>query len=140
MQIPWFSTFTLFTELIVTASVLYIFYSGYKKNRFPYTLVLITLLYETFVNIGYMASRALEGETEPSGAGWYIALAAFHGIFSLAMFLGLIVFMILAWRNYKKGINYFAVHPTLTRWFIALWLIAILSGISFYFTSYFVRV
>lgn len=136
MNIPWLSTLTLFTELIVTACVLYAFYSGYKKNRFPTALIAGALIYETFVNVAYMVSRAAGGELQPGGPGWYIALAAFHGIFSLLMYLGVIAFMLLAWRNYRKGVNYFAAHPALTRWFIALWLIAILSGISFYFTSY----
>ena len=136
-HIPWFSTFTLFTELLVTISVLYIFYSGYKRNRFPYTLTAITLAYEIVFNISYMASRALGGKN-PSILETRLAvgLAIFHGTFSLVMFVALLVFMGLAWRNYKKGINYFAAHKSFTYVFAALWLVAILSGFVFYYVSY----
>ena len=136
--IPWFSTFTLFTELLVTLSVLYIFYYGYKFNRFFYKLTAITLAYEIFFNISYMASRAV-GHKNPSVLikGTPVILAAFHGIFSLLMFLALLVFMGLAWYNYKKGINYFLVHKYVTFIFIVLWLIAVFSGFAFYWVSYF---
>ncbi len=136
-HIPWFSTFTLFTELIVTASVLYVFYTAYKRNVFPYTLVAITLGYEILFNISYMASRALGGKNPSKLSGSHIiGLAIFHGTFSLLMFIALLVFMSLAWKNYKKGINYFQLHKNFTIVFIALWLIAIASGFGFYYTAY----
>jgi heme A synthase len=136
-MIPWFSTFTLFTELFITASVLYIFYSGWKHNRLPFTLTAITLAYEIIFNISYMASRVVSGKN-PSHleSGKVIALAAFHGIFSLLMFIALVIFMVLAWRNYKKNINYFKIHSTFTRVFIVLWLIAVISGFLFYYATY----
>ena len=138
MHIPLFRTITLFTELLVTVSILYIFYSGYKKNKFPFTLAACTLAYEILFNISYMASRVLSGENpgtlQPPAI---IALAIFHGIFSLLMFLALLVFIILAWINYKKGLNYFLLHKNFTKVFIFLWLIAVISGIVFYFVTYF---
>lgn len=138
MAIPWFSTLTLFTEILVTASILYSFYSAMKKNRFPYILVSITLAYEILFNISYMASRAVSGEN-PSKleSPLIIGLAIFHGIFSLVMFVSLLVFMVLAWRNYKKGINFFSNHKKISYSFIFLWLIAVFSGIFFYFLTYF---
>jgi hypothetical protein len=136
-HIPWFSTFTLFTELLVTASVLYVFYSAYKRNVFPFTLVAITLGYEILFNISYMASRALGGKNPSKLAGGsVIGLAIFHGIFSLIMFIALLVFMGLAWVNYKKGINYFQQHKYSTISFIILWMIAIASGFAFYALAY----
>ncbi len=136
--IPWFSTFTLFTEILVTASVLYVFHSGYRYNKFPYALVALTLGYEICFNITYMASRALS-RANPSRLenGTAIGLAIFHGSFSLLMFLGLIVYMVIAWVNYKKGVNYFLRHNRFTATFILLWLAAVLSGIAFYVISYF---
>jgi hypothetical protein len=138
MDIPVFSTITLITEVLVTTSVLYIFYSGYKKGRLPYALTAITLGYEVCFNISYMASRLFGGKN-PSRLEDHltIALAIFHGSFSLLMFLALLVFMVLAWINYKKDVNYFAAHKTFTIVFVCLWLVAVLSGIAFYFVSYF---
>lgn len=136
-HIPWFSTFTLFTELLVTVSVLYIFYSGYKHGRLPYPLVAVTLAYEILFNISYMASRALGGKDSSKLAGkWQIGLAIFHGTFSLLMFLALLVFMGIAWIKYKKGINFFQLHKTFTKIFIVLWLMAVVSGFGFYYLAY----
>ena len=135
--IPWFSTFTLFTEILVTAGVLYIFYQAKTKNIFHYKTAAAVLGYEILFNISYMASRT-GGHIKSARfeQPWEIALAAFHGIFSLLMFLALLVFMALAWKNYKKGVNYFLVHKTLTGWFIGFWLLAVISGIVFYVVSY----
>lgn len=137
MHIPFFSTFTLFTELLVTCSILYIFYQAYRYNRFLYTLTGFTLAYEILFNISYMASRALEHQN-PSQleAPFTIALAIFHGTFSLLMFILLLIFMGLAWKNYRTGVNYFALHKTLTKTFVVLWLIAVASGFVFYYVSY----
>lgn len=65
-----------------------------------------------------------------------IIIAAFHGALSLIMFIALIVFMVYAWKNYKKGINYFKQHKKLTLIFIIFWLIAVASGILFYVVEY----
>ena len=137
---PLFSTFTLFTELLVTVSILYTFYISYKHNKFPKKLVFITLAYEIIFNISYMSYRALIHEAEIGAHAhttFHIAVAAFHGIFSLSMFIALIIFFIIAWRKYGKGINYFKEHKYITFSFIVLWMIAIFSGLLFYFLAYF---
>jgi hypothetical protein len=137
---PLFSTFTLLTELLVTASVLYIFYQGYKHNKFLEKLVFLTLTYEIIFNISYMSYRAFYHETkiaEHSHSAFHIAVAAFHGIFAIIMFVALVVFFLIAWRKYKKGINFFREHKILTSTFILLWTIAISSGVLFYYLAYF---
>jgi len=137
MHIPLWSTVTLLTEILVTGSVLYLFYTSFKTGRFPQKLAAATVGYEIIFNITYMASRVLEhknpSQLESKGA---ILLAIFHGIFSLIMFVALLVFLFIAWRAYRKGINYFALHPKATVTFIALWLVAVLSGFAFYYISY----
>jgi small-conductance mechanosensitive channel len=139
MHAPWFSTFTLITEALVTISVLYIFYSGYKKNKFPFVLTGITLAYEILFNISYMASRALSKKIDvsPPDSKLLIALAIFHGSFALLMFLALLVFMFFAWKNYKKGINFFQNHKLMLKIFIFCWLLAVISGFLFYYEYYF---
>lgn len=137
---PLFSTFTLFTEILITCSILYIFYKGYKHNVFHSKLVFFTLAYETLFNISYMSYRALTHEANVGPhqhTAFHIAVAAFHGIFSILMFVLLIVFFVVAWRKYKKGINFFKEHKMLTYAFIVLWMIAIFSGLFFYYLAYF---
>lgn len=139
MPPPLFSTFSLITELIVSASIFYVFYSGYKHNHFPFKLALFALSYEILFNISYMVSRSLEHVPEYKEevhSGFEIALAAFHGILSLVMFIALIVFLIIAFKKYKAGINYFKEHNTLTIMFLVLWSLSVISGIVFYFTLY----
>lgn len=141
MQVPpLFSTFTLVTEILVTVSVLYVFYSAYKHNIFHKKLVFFTLAYETLFNISYMSLRALTHEQNVGAhhhTPFHIAVAAFHGIFSILMFVLLIVFFVVAWRMYGQGINFFKEHKVMTFGFVVLWMVAILSGLFFYYLAYF---
>jgi hypothetical protein len=116
---------------------MYTFYSGYKNNKFPYALTGVTLSYEILFNISYMASREL-GPHNPSKLGppFEVGLAIFHGTFSLLMFLLLLILMFFAWKNYKKGINFFHEHKNLTVTFIICWLVAVFSGYLFYYQAY----
>jgi len=139
---PLFSTFTLFTEVLVTCSILYIFYKAYKHNIFYKKLVFFTLSYEVIFNISYMSLRAINHEKNVGPhhhTPFHIAVAAFHGIFSILMFVLLIVFFVVAWRKYGQGINFFKEHKKITFGFIALWMIAIFSGLFFYYLAYFTK-
>jgi uncharacterized membrane protein YozB (DUF420 family) len=137
MAIPLYSTITLFTEIIMTAVILYIFYSGYKNKKFPTKLAFIAIAYEVLLNISYMVYRTLtESDGSKIDSGFEIVLAIMHGVLALVLFIALIVFLILAWKNYKKGVNYFKKHKYLTMIFIIFWLMAVLSGILFYFVEY----
>ena len=138
------STITLASELLLTVAILYIFYTGYTKGTFLSKIALPAVLYETFVNIVYMVSRSTETNSEiATGAvkhsSAYVALAIFHGIFSLVMFISLVIFLFTAWQEYKKGNNFFRIHKKLTVSFIALWLISVASGVAFYFVIYFFK-
>lgn len=137
--IPWFSTFTLFTEAIVTATILYVIYSGYVKGKFPVRIAATALTYEILFNISYMASRLLthEDSSQYPDSAFHIALAIFHGTFSLVMFVFLLVFIFFAWRGYRAGTNYFRVHKKLMVIFLVSWLIAVASGFLFYYEAYF---
>jgi putative flippase GtrA len=137
--IPWFSTFTLFTEAIVTVTILYVIYSGYAKNKFPVRVAAAALSYEILFNISYMASRLLthEDSTQYPDSPFHIALAIFHGTFSLMMFVLLLVFMFFAWKGYGSGKNSFRIHRKLTVIFLISWLIAVCSGFLFYYEAYF---
>lgn len=136
--IPWFSTLTLVTELVITISILFIFYNAYKYNKFYYGFTAAVLAYEALINVGYM-TRSLFDHTvgKKITSPYYIVLAAFHGSFSLLMFILLLVFMFFAWRNYKKGINFFLVHKKLTITFLISWMVAVITGFLFYYLLYF---
>ena len=137
MAAPFQSTFTLFAEIIITCIVLYIFYSGYYKNRFSKWLAGFALGYEIIFNISYMVSRMITHSMAVShDTAFEIALAAFHGTLSLIMFILLIVFLIFAWKNYSKGVNYFKEHRKMTILFLIFWLVSVLSGILFYLIEY----
>ncbi|KKU52049.1 MAG: hypothetical protein A3A28_03680 [Candidatus Sungbacteria bacterium RIFCSPLOWO2_01_FULL_47_32] len=137
--IPWYSTFTLGTELLVTLGVFYIIYSAYRKNVFPFALTAFVLSYEILFNISYMVYRTFSHQESAShvDSSFHIAVAIFHGIFSLLMFISLVVFMAIAWKKYRAGINFFREHSTLTKVFLVSWLIAVLSGALFYYEAYF---
>jgi heme A synthase len=138
-DIPWFSTFTVFTEAAVTAAVLYVVYSGYAKNKFPVVIAAVALTYEVLFNISYMASRLFthEDSAQYPDSSFHIAIAIFHGTFSLIMFVLLLVFMFFAWRGYRSGKNYFRIHRRLTIVFLISWMVAVLSGFLFYYEAYF---
>ncbi|MGE5041935.1 MAG: hypothetical protein ACM3IJ_03450 [Candidatus Levyibacteriota bacterium] len=135
MHAPLFSTISLIAELVVSSVIFYTFYSGYKKNKFPTIPAAAALIYEVMFNITYMVTRtkAHEGKNE---ANFNLLFGAFHGILSLVMFIALIVFLILAWKNYKKGTNYFLKHKMITFVFLFFWTLSVVSGIVFYVIEY----
>jgi len=134
---PLYSTAALFAEIIISAIVLYIFYSSFKQNRLPYRLVVFALIYETFFNVGYMVYKTLNHSVPQSAySRLYLVLGMCHGILSLVMFIVLIIFLMIAWKNYRKKINYFKKHTALTIIFLILWLISVMSGILLYYVAY----
>lgn len=140
-MLPFWSTFTLLTELVVTAGVLYSIKQGYQTGQLPARVLGASLLYEVIVNISYMAHQAVEKAGEKvAHSGLYIGLAIFHGVFSLLMFVSLLVFMLVAMKSYKKGSNFFRSHKIITGVFLVFWLTALFSGIAFYIASYILKI
>jgi uncharacterized membrane protein YozB (DUF420 family) len=136
MIAPAYSTFALIAEPIVTFAVFYTFYQGYKNGHFPAKIAFGAVLYETAFNISYMFYK-LPAHISRFNKAWYTALAATHGILSIVMFIGLVIFLVLAYRNYEKGINYFKKHKYVSIVFLSFWLIALLTGFAMYYTTYY---
>ncbi len=139
MDAPLFSVISLVTELLVTASVFYIIYRAYHESVFLRGFAFVVLAYEILFNISYMTSRALRHAPEHPQVHhepFEIALAIFHGTFSLLMFIALVAFFLVAARAYKRGENFFHLHPRLTGIFIGAWTISIFSGVLFFFVLY----
>lgn len=138
MTIPFFSIFTLCTELLVTAAVFFTIYRSFRTGIFPRFLAFAAMGYELIFNISYMVFRARERAEAPQQAmkAGEVVLAAFHGAFSFFMFLALIVFFIVAARAYTRGENYFRAHRMLTFTFLIAWTVSIISGIAFFVRLY----
>lgn len=138
MNIPLYSTVTLIAELFVSSIIFYSFYQGFKHNKFPTKFAAAALAYEILFNITYMIYRVpshAKAKVEPP---YVIILAILHGTLSLIMFVSLIVFFILAWKNYRRGVNYFLVHKKFSLTFLIFWSISVISGILFYILEYLV--
>lgn len=136
MHAPLYSALTLGAEIVVSSIIFYSLYQGYKHNKFPTALAAFAIIYEILFNISYMVSR-VPNHIEKIEPPFHIALAIFHGTISLVMFLSLIIFFIFAWKNYRRGINFFSKHKVLTMTFLFFWSASVLSGILFYFVEYF---
>lgn len=137
MQAPLYSTITLIAELFVSAAIYYSLYQGYKHNRFPVKLAAAALIYEIIFNISYMAMQVPQ-HAKATGveSPFVIGLAIVHGVLSLIMFITLVIFFILAFEHYRKGVNYFKRHKIFTIIFTCFWTFSIVSGILFYFVEY----
>jgi hypothetical protein len=136
MSLPLWSTVTLFTELVVTASVYFIMWKAYRTGKFLRIFAFVILGYELLFNVSYMLSREVAGETSVTYKPYETGLAIFHGIFSLVMFIALVTFFISAARDYKRGKNYFLLQPKLTFLFVIAWGVSILSGITLFTSLY----
>jgi len=137
MQAPLYSTITFIAELFVSTAIYYSLYQGYKHNRFPLKLAAAAFIYEIIFNISYMAMQVPEhAKAARVESPFMIGLAIIHGVLSLIMFITLIIFFILAFRSYRKGVNYFKIHKIFTIIFTCFWTFSIISGILFYFVEY----
>lgn len=140
MTAPTLSTITLLTEIVVSYCVYYVIWQGFSKGIFVRWLAFSVLIYESLFNISYMTSR-LFGHVEPAAptglSTTVTLLAIFHGIFSLIMFLALVVFFLFASSRYRRGENFFLTYRSLTVTFGVAWAVSVISGIFFYFVLYF---
>ena len=137
MNPPLLSTITLAAELFIFSAILYVFYKGYEGRVFPFGLAYFAIAYEMVFNIGYMIYRSVGLKGASTLSENLKKLGMIHGILSLLVFIALIIFLALAIKNYKKGINYFQVHSGFTLVLLAFWTISLSSGILLYFKAYF---
>ncbi len=136
MHIPLLSAITLAAELFVTAAVYAIIWRSYHTGAFSRWFAFAVLGYEALFDITYMVSREVGGQDAGALDPYTTAVAIFHGIFSLVMFVALVVFFLAAARGYKHGENYFLRHRRLTITFAYAWGLSILSGIALFVSLY----
>jgi uncharacterized membrane protein YozB (DUF420 family) len=143
MDIPPFSIFSAISELFVTAGVFYVIRRNWTRRPFPFALFLTVALFEALVNVMYMANRsaaaaaAAPGHAEALSTGMKIFYAS-HGLVSLGAFLVFVVLGTLAHQEQRQGRWFFRDHATLTRVFIVVWTISILSGEAIFVFRYLV--
>ncbi len=137
MHAPLYSTIALLAELLVSLAIFYTIYQGYKRNKLPEKVAIGALFYEILFDISYMVYRL--SPTRDSGANKSLltGLGIFHGTLSLLMFVSLIVFFVLAIKNYRRNINYFLIHKRATFVFLVFWSLSVISGIVLYFVEYY---
>ena len=136
LHAPLYSSISLIAELIISGIIISVIYQGYKNNVFFSKLTFFALAYEVLFNISYMVRRSDISEEVKPKLSFETALAITHGVLSLVMFISLIIFLLLAWKNYKKRINYFKENKKMTFTFVIFWLISVVSGMTFYFVNY----
>ena len=140
MRIPAFSIFSAVSELFVTAGVIYVIRRNWTRRPFPLGLFLAVALFEAFVNVMYMATKAAHAATgtETISTGMKIAFAA-HGMLSLLAYLVFVVLGVLAWQEQRAGRYFFRERPGLTWTFAIVWAISIISGELMFVMRYLVR-
>ena len=129
MHIPPFSIFSAVSELFVTAGVIYVVARNWTRRPFPLGLFLTVAVFEAFVNVYYMATRAARAAagTEAIGTGMKIAFAA-HGLLSLLAYLVFVVLGVIAWQDQRAGRYFFREQPAVTWTFAVVWAISVGSG------------
>jgi hypothetical protein len=130
MTIPTFSIFSAISELFVTAGVFYIIRRNWTRRTFPLGVFLGVALFEAFINVMYMATRAAQASSSVSG-GLSPAMRLFyagHGMLSLLAYLIFVVLGVFAYQDQKENRFWFRDRPGLTWSFLVLWTISIGSG------------
>jgi cation transport ATPase len=141
MAIPWVSILTLLAEILITVLVYFVIWYAYRTGKFIRRLAFGILLYELIFNISYMISREVGQKDSRTYNPYETALGIFHGVFSIVMFLTLVVFFLFAAHAYQKSNdtkkeNFFRVHTCTTVAFVCAWAISILSGILLFSSLY----
>src|ERR1035437_4411588 len=132
MHAPLYSTIALLAELLVSLAIFYTFFQGYRRNKLPEKVAIGALVYEILFDISYMIYR-LPVRESGTNKSLLTGLGIFHGTLSVLMLLSLIVFFILAIRNYRRNVNYFLVHKRATFVFLFFWSLSVVSGVVLYF-------
>ena len=134
---PAFSLFSALSEVLVTAAVLIIIRRNWTGRRFALWAFLAVAIFEAFVNVLYMASRTSQA------AGASVALSpgmrafyAGHGVLSLLAYLLFVMLGVFAWQEQRGGRFFFRQHPAVTWWFLALWMVSVLTGEGIFVARY----
>lgn len=134
MSVAAFSHFSAASELLVTAGVFYFFWRALRHNDFRWTLVWTVIAFETLFNITYMAGRfAAHEPVAGKTPSWATALFIAHGTLSLVMFVGLVAFVLVAFRHERVDrTNLFRARLATTWTFLTLWTLSVATGEALY--------
>ncbi len=128
-SIPGFSIFSAFSELIVTASLLYCLVGNLRGRPLPIKLMGLTLAFEICVNVVYMLNRAGEADKSSDLSTGMKIFFALHGTLSLVMILALATTYVLSAIDVKDAREtWFRRHPVASWVLVASWMLSIGSG------------
>lgn len=135
-----FSTVSALSEIFVTIGVLYVIWQNVTGKGFNWKLIGAVIVFEFTINMLYMMHR-LNMHTdvasgEPRPFTFLTAIMAGHGILSLLVFILLVILSVLAYLDFRKNRFYFKDRPVLTKVFVSLWLVSVLSGEFLYVYMY----
>ena len=137
MTPPAFSIFAALSELIITAIVYYTIISHRQGRPFRFKLLGFAILYEALVNVSYMVTRFVGSESPVHFSSQMKLFATIHGIFSMLVFIWLIILFFLASSSAKLEQNFFGDHKFSTYLFLILWGFSVASGELMFALIYF---
>jgi len=139
MTIPPFSIFSAISELFVTAGVIYVIRRNWTRRPFPLAAFVGVALFEAFINVMYMATKAAKLSGGAGADAISPAMRLFyagHGMLSLLAYLVFVVLGVLAHQDQKQGRYFFPERPALTWSFAVLWAVSIVSGEAIFVKRY----
>ncbi|HEY3215296.1 MAG TPA: hypothetical protein VGK93_02260 [Candidatus Eisenbacteria bacterium] len=138
MNIPPFSLFSAISELFVTTGVIYVLRRNWTRRSFPLAAFVGVALFEAFVNVMYMATKA----AKLSGPGAEVIsptmrlIYAGHGMLSLLAYLVFVILGVMAYQDQRQGRYFFPERPLVTWSFAVLWGVSIISGEALFVKRY----
>ncbi len=128
--VPAYSIFGAITSLLVTASVLFVFYRALTGHRFLAGLYNATVGFEAVFLVSYMAYDAIvhPAASNPDLPGWMLVVSGVHGLVSLVVFVGLVYVGVAAHRHARLGRNYVQAHPRSAWTLGTLAVVSLVSG------------
>jgi hypothetical protein len=138
MRIPPFSLFSAVSELFVTAGVIYVLRRNWTRRSFPLGAFVGVALFEAFVNVMYMATKAAKLSSpgaEAVSSTMRLAYAG-HGLLSLLAYLVFVILGVMAYQDQRQGRYLFPERPAVTWSFAVLWAVSIVSGEALFVKRY----
>src|SRR5262249_3648967 len=102
---------------------------NWTRRAFSLALFLAVALFEAFVNVMYMSTRAAQASTGAEHLSTSLKLFfAAHGMVSLLAYLVFVILGVLAWQDQRQGRFFFRDHPAMTWTFLVVWIVSVGSG------------
>jgi hypothetical protein len=129
VHIPPFSIFSAISEIFVTAGVFFVIRRNWTRRTFPFSVFLVLVLFEAFVNVLYMSQRASRAASGADAIAPAMKIFfAVHGMISLLAYLWFVVLAVFAVQDQAHQRWFFRERPALTWSFLTVWTVSVVSG------------